>query len=74
VRGELTALVDGRPVGQIRHQLNHAGHHTSLGQVELAAGAHTLESRHRLSRLRPGEGGEAWATGPLVITPADRCR
>jgi hypothetical protein len=73
VRGELIALVDGRRVGQVRHQLNHAGQYTSLGQVELTAGSHTLESRHRLSRFRPGEGGEAWATGPLLVTPADRC-
>jgi hypothetical protein len=73
VRGKLTALVDGRPVGQIRNQLNYAGQYSSLGQVELAAGGHRLESRHRLSRLRPGEGGEAWAAGPLVVTPADRC-
>jgi hypothetical protein len=74
VRGELTALVDGRTVGRTRHQLNHAGQYTSLGQIDLATGSHTLESRHELSRLRPGEGGEAWATGPLVVTPANRCR
>jgi hypothetical protein len=73
VRGELTALVDGRRVGRVRHQLNHAGMYTSLGQVELPAGTHTLESRHRLSRFRPGEGGEAWSVGPLVVTPTDRC-
>jgi hypothetical protein len=73
VRGELSALVDDRRVGQVRHQLNHEGQYTSLGHVELGAGNHTLQSRHRLSRFRPGEGGEAWATGPLVVTPADRC-
>jgi hypothetical protein len=47
--------------------------YTSLGEVELTAGPHTLTSSHRLSRLRPGEGGEAWSTGPIVVTPADRC-
>jgi hypothetical protein len=73
VRGELTAYVDGHPAGRIRHQLNNAGQHNSLGQVELAVGTHTLTSRQRLSRLRPGEGGDAWSTGPLVVTPANRC-
>jgi hypothetical protein len=73
VRGELIALVDGRQIGRVRHQLNHAGQYTSLGEVELTAGRHTLQSRYRLSRFRPGQGGEAWATGPLVVTPAERC-
>ena len=73
VRGELTALVDGRAVGQIRHQLNHVGQYSSLGQVELAAGNHTLESRQRLARFRPGEAGAPWQTGPMVVTPAHRC-
>jgi hypothetical protein len=73
VRGELAAYVDGRPAGRIRHHLNNAGQYSSLGQVELAAGVHTLTIRHRLSRVRPGEGGEAWTTGPLLVTPAHRC-
>jgi hypothetical protein len=73
VRGELIALVDGRQIGRVRHQLNHAGQYTSLGQVELTAGSHTLQSRYRQARFRPGEGGEAWATGPLLVTPAERC-
>ena len=73
VRGELTAFVDGRAIGRIRHQLNHVGQYSSLGQVELAAGNHTLESRQRLARFRPGEAGAASQTGPLVVTPAPRC-
>lgn len=73
VRGELTGFIDGRPVGRIRHQLNHKGQYSSLGVVELASGTHTIESRHRLSRLRPGEGGEPWAVGPVVVTPENRC-
>lgn len=73
VRGELTALVDGRPAGHIRHQLNNEGQYSSLGQIELAAGRHSVTTRHRLSRVRPGEGGEAWRTGPVLLTPANRC-
>jgi len=73
IRGELTAFVDGRPVGRIRHQVNHGPQYTSLGQVELGGGFHTVSSRHRRSRLRPGEAGDPWGTGPLVITPANRC-
>ena len=53
IRGELTAFVDDRPAGRIRHQVNHGPAYTSLGQVELTAGVHTVSSRHRLSRLRP---------------------
>jgi hypothetical protein len=73
VRGELTAVVDGSRVGRIRHQVDNPGQYTSLGLVGLSAGTHTIESRHRLSRLRPGEGGGAWASGQLVLTPANRC-
>jgi hypothetical protein len=73
VRGELTVLVDGRAVGRVHHQLNYEGQYTSLGQVELMAGSHTLERRERLSRFRPGEGGDAWIAGTLVVTPVDRC-
>jgi hypothetical protein len=74
VRRELTGFVDGRPVGRIRHQLNHQGHYTSIGRMTLGAGPHTVTTEHRRSRLRPGEGGEAWAFGPLLIAPVDRCR
>jgi hypothetical protein len=73
VRGELTAFVDGRPAGRIRHQVDNEGQYTSLGQIELTAGSHSVATRHRLSSFRPGEGGEAWQTGALLVTPADRC-
>jgi hypothetical protein len=73
VRGELTALVDGGPAGHVRHQLNNAEQYTSLGPVRLTAGTHSLTSRHRLSRFRPGEGGDAWRNGPLLVTAAERC-
>jgi hypothetical protein len=74
VRGELTGLVDGQPIGRIRHQLNHEGQYTSIGEVELSAGRHALATRHDLSPVKPGEGGEPWAFGPLLVTPAERCR
>ena len=73
VRGELTAFVDGRRVGRVRHQVDHGTQYTSLGQFDLTAGMHTLTSRHRLSRIRPGEARDAWPTGALSVTPADRC-
>jgi hypothetical protein len=73
IRGELRGLVDGQPIGRVRHQLNHEGQYTSIGQVELSAGTHALATRHDLSRAKPGEGGESWAFGPLLVTPADRC-
>ncbi|HEV3479737.1 MAG TPA: hypothetical protein VG144_09840 [Gaiellaceae bacterium] len=73
VRGELTVLVDGQERGRVRHHLNNAGQYTPLGQVELSAGVHGVETRHRLSRFRPGEGGEPWELGPLVVAPVERC-
>jgi hypothetical protein len=73
VRGRLTAFVDDRRVGQVRHQLNHTGQYASVGTVQLPAGIHALDRRDHRSRFSPGEGGEAWVTGPLVVTPADRC-
>jgi hypothetical protein len=69
----LTAFVDGRAAGRLRHQLNNAGQFNPLARVELAAGTHTVTTRERLSRWRPGEGGDAWKTGPLLVTPANRC-
>jgi hypothetical protein len=73
IRGELTGLVDGRPIGQIRHQLNHEGQYSSLGEVDLGAGRHSVTATHDLSAVKPGEGGEPWAFGPLLVTPAMRC-
>jgi hypothetical protein len=73
IRGALTAFVDGRRAGSVRHQLNNQGQYTSLGQIDLTAGSHVVATRHRLSRFRPGEGGEAWQTGTLLLAPVDRC-
>jgi hypothetical protein len=73
IRGDLTAFVDGRPVGRLRHQLNSVGQFSPLGRAELSAGRHTVTTHERLSRWRPGEGGDPWQTGPLYVTPANRC-
>jgi Ca2+/Na+ antiporter len=73
VRGELTALVDGRPVGRVQHILNHRGHYTSVARLELSAGRHSIATEYRRSRRRPGQSGEEWVYGPLLVTPADRC-
>lgn len=74
VRRELTAFVDGRPVGRVRHQLNHEGHFTPIAQLTLDTGPHTVSTRYRQSRARPGESGPAWRYGPLVVAPVPRCR
>jgi hypothetical protein len=73
VRGELTVLVDGRERGRVRHHLNNTGQYTPLGRVQLSAGSHNVETRHRPSRFRPGEGGEPWELGPLFVAPLQRC-
>jgi hypothetical protein len=74
VRGGLAAHVDGRTVGRVRHQLNHQGQYTPLAEVTLTAGPHAVSLRQERSRLRPGEHGEPWSYGPLLVTPAERCR
>jgi hypothetical protein len=73
IRGELSVLLDGRLAARLRHHLNNAGQYTPLGRVALSAGPHTVETRERRSRIRPGERGEPWAYGPLLVTPAQRC-
>ena len=73
IRGELTVLLDGRQAARLRHHINNAGQYTPLARVALSAGTHTVETREERSRLRPGEQGEPWAYGPLLVTPAQRC-
>ena len=78
-------LIDGEPVGSVRHQLNNSGLYLDLGDADLDPGRHelTLQLRARTC-WPPGSGGPSPSVGPLVLsmpgreslvtTPAERYR
>ena len=73
VRGKLGILVDGREIGSVEHQLNHAGQYVPVGQATLSAGPHTVELRSSAPALSPGAGGPPVPMGPFALSPVDRC-
>ena len=54
VRPEVDLTVDGRPVGQVRHQLNNEGEYVLLGRARLGVG--TPRAGDPLSWRRPPSG------------------
>jgi hypothetical protein len=69
-RRHLEVRVDGRLVGQGRHELNHPGVYTPMGEVDFTAGSHDVELRYSPANLSPGSGGAIppyAALGPLVL-------
>jgi hypothetical protein len=70
VRGSLELRVDGREIGQARHQLENEGGFIELGQVHLSAGLHEAQLHFGGADLNPGSGGfPRPATGPLLFAP-----
>jgi hypothetical protein len=70
IRNRLRAAVDGQPLSEISHHLDHPGEYTLLGVAELAPGVHAVSLRHSDGGLRPGSGVEETPLGPLVLTLA----
>jgi hypothetical protein len=68
-RDRMRLYVDGRLVGQARHQLSPTAQLVPLGSARLAAGAHALELRYDGFGWRPGSRGAPFLVGPLVIGP-----
>ena len=68
--GACTVLVDGQPVGSVRHVLNHTQSSTQIGVVSLAAGSHTVRIEYSAAWWMPGVGGYSDALGPVSVTPA----
>lgn len=68
LRPAAEALVDGDPVGQVRHRLNNLGQYLSFGSAELGPGTHAIELRIGGADLHPGSGGVASAVGPLILS------
>jgi hypothetical protein len=71
VRGEVELVIDGRPVDEVRHQLNNQGQYVLLGATRLRPGRHSLAIRFHGADLHPGSGGAASPVGPLQVSPAD---
>ena len=68
LRPSAQALVDGEPVGEVRHRLNNLGQYVSLGSTELEPGTHEVEIQVGGADLHPGSGGLAGPVGPLVLS------
>jgi hypothetical protein len=71
VRSRLELIVDGEPVGAVRHRINNSGQYIRLGDVELDRGVHDVTLRQSDPDLHPGSGGQPLALGPLTLTRSD---
>ncbi len=71
VRGSVELWVDGRKVGEARHQLENEGGFIELGEPRLSSGTHEVELRFGGADLHPGSGGfPRPGTGPLLFSSA----
>jgi hypothetical protein len=71
VRPEVDLQVDGRPVDDVRHELNHLGDYVLLGRVHLDRGDHEVAIDFQPADLHPGSGGSPTPVGPLVLSRQD---
>jgi hypothetical protein len=71
VRPQVDLVVDGRPAGSVRHQLENVGEYVRLGDVRLDAGRHTLGLTFHGADLHPGSGGQSAPIGPLALASQD---
>jgi hypothetical protein len=70
--GAIAISVDGRPIGDARHQLEWTGQFVEIGAARLAAGSHRLEIRYTVGGWRPGSDALApFPLGPLAVAPDD---
>ena len=67
-RRKVSISVDGRHVGEARHQIDHPGAYTPFGTVALTTGLHRVSLEVSDSAFRPGGGGDPFAMGPLVLS------
>jgi hypothetical protein len=72
VRGGVTLFVDGKEIGEARHQLEEDGGFVELGQTRLDRGSHRVELRFGGADLHPGSGGfPRPEIGPLLFSSVD---
>ncbi len=70
VRGTDQLWVDGRKVGEVRHELNNEGGFVFMGKARLGAGRHRAALRVGGADLHPGSGGfPRPPIGPLLFAP-----
>ncbi len=71
VRGSATLLVDGREVGETRHELESDADFIPLGRAHLDKGVHETRLELGGADLHPGSGGvSSGEADPLLFTPA----
>jgi hypothetical protein len=74
-RDRVRLLVDGKPVGSARDQLEETAQLMPLGSGALRAGEHRVELLYDGAGWRPGSGGTPFLLGPLVVgEPATAAR
>jgi hypothetical protein len=76
VFGRVDALVDGRPVGSISHQLNNDRQWSELGAALLGPGTYDVRLRFERPVLEPGAGGGGvgLGVGSLAVAPVSPSR
>lgn len=68
--GRLEVRIDGTPLGEENHVLDHVGQYRELGSASLDAGIHRVELTIDRGGLAPGAGAEPSAIGPLALSTA----
>jgi len=73
-RGRVEIDVDGVSAGSMRNQLSHGGSYAELGSLALRPGRHTITLRYSRGFLHPGNAGDVFPLGPIVLSreTADR--
>ena len=74
VRPEVDLLVDGKRVGEVRHQLNNEGEYVLLGRPLLQPRGSSLAIRFHGADLHPGSGGTPSPIGPLQLASGDAAK
>jgi hypothetical protein len=73
-RGRVEIDVDGVSAGSTRNQLSHGGSYAELGSLALRPGRHTVTLRYSRGFFHPGNAGDVFPLGPIVLSreTADR--
>jgi hypothetical protein len=73
-RGRVEIDVDGVSAGSTRDQLSHGGSYAQLGTLALQPGRHTITLRYDRGFFHPGNAGDVFPLGPIVLSreTADR--
>ena len=70
-RGDVTIAIDGEVVAAAGPEIDHAEQYRQLGSIQLSAGRHEIGVAYEeASPLSPGNGGEPFAIGPIVLSAA----